>query len=129
MSEIPADLKYTASHEWVRQNEDGNLVIGITDHAQKALGDLVFVELPDTGAELGAGDQCIVVESVKAASDVYCPVSGTVVSVNEALDEAPELVNSEPFGEGWLMVLAPADADDLNALLDADAYAQTLEED
>ena len=128
MSEIPAELKYTASHEWVRQNEDGNLVIGITDHAQAALGDLVFVELPDTGSELEVGDQCIVVESVKAASDVYCPVSGTVVTINEGLDEAPELVNSEPFGKGWLMVVAPANADELNNLLDADAYAQTLEE-
>ena len=128
MSEIPAELKYTASHEWVRQNEDGNLVIGITDHAQAALGDLVFVELPDTGSELEAGDQCIVIESVKAASDVYCPVSGTVVTVNEGLDEAPELVNSEPFGKGWLLVIAPANADALNNLLDADAYAQTLEE-
>ncbi len=128
MSEIPAELKYTASHEWVRQNEDGNLVIGITDHAQAALGDLVFVELPDTGSELEVGDQCIVVESVKAASDVYCPVSGTVVTVNEGLDEAPELVNSEPFGKGWLMVVAPANTDHLNNLLDADAYAQTLEE-
>ena len=128
MSEIPAELKYTASHEWVRQNEDGNLVIGITDHAKAALGDLVFVELPDTGSELEVGDQCIVVESVKAASDVYCPVSGTVVTVNEGLDEAPELVNSEPFGKGWLMVVAPANTDHLNNLLDADAYAQTLEE-
>ena len=128
MSEIPADLKYTASHEWMRRNEEGNLVIGITDHAQSALGDLVFVELPQSGVELEAGESCIVVESVKAASDVYCPVAGTVVAINEALEDAPELVNNEPFGDGWLMVVAVADDTTLDEFLDADAYAQTLED-
>ena len=128
MSEVPAELKYTASHEWVRKNEEGNLVVGITDHAQAALGDLVFVELPQTDDEVEAGDSCIVVESVKAASDVYAPVGGTVLAINEALEDAPELVNSSPFDEGWLMVLAPSDADAINELLDAEAYAKAIED-
>ncbi len=128
MSEIPAELKYTTSHEWVKQNEDGHFVVGITDHAQEALGDLVFVELPEVDSELDAAENCIVVESVKAASDVYCPVGGKVVAINEALEDAPELVNSSPFGDGWLMVIEPADANAVTNLLDADAYAQSIAE-
>ncbi len=128
MSEIPKELKYAASHEWVKVNEEGQFVVGITDHAQEALGDLVFVELPEVDDELEAEQNCIVVESVKAASDVYSPVAGKVVAVNEALEEAPELVNSSPFGDGWLMVIEPQDASALDNLLDADAYAQSIAE-
>lgn len=128
MSEIPGELRYTQSHEWVREEEDGTLVIGITDHAQSALGDLVFVELPEVDAEMSANDACIVVESVKAASDVYCPVAGTIVKVNEALEDAPELVNSSPFDEGWIMVVQPNDPRELEELLDADSYRDTLDD-
>ncbi len=128
MSEIPKELKYAASHEWVKVNEEGQFVVGITDHVQEALGDLVFVELPEVDDELEAEQNCIVVESVKAASDVYSPVAGKVVAVNEALEEAPELVNSSPFGDGWLMVIEPQDASALDNLLDADAYAQSIAE-
>jgi glycine cleavage system H protein len=128
MSEIPNDLKYTKSHEWVRDNGDGTLTIGITDHAQDLLGDLVFVELPEKDAEVSALDAMAVVESVKAASDVYAPMDGTVVDVNEALVDAPELVNSSPYNEGWLYSLAPADTAALNELLDADAYSVETEE-
>lgn len=128
MSEFPSDLRYTSSHEWVRENDDGTIMVGITDHAQSALGDLVFVELPDAGSEIEAGESCIVVESVKAASDVYSPVGGEVVEVNEALLDAPELVNSAPFSEGWLMKLRPNNADELDNLLDVEAYQATLDD-
>jgi glycine cleavage system H protein len=123
MSNVPADRRYARSHEWVRELGDGTLELGITDHAQGALGDLVFVEVPEVGRELAAGDACAVVESVKAASDVYTPVAGVVVAVNEQLTGSPELVNQDPYGAGWIMRLkaaAPiADAD----LLDPAAYA------
>lgn len=128
MSEIPGDLKYTQTHEWVRVKEDGTLSIGITDHAQGQLGDLVFVELPEKGQAISAGDSFAVVESVKAASDVYAPVSGTVHSVNEALSDRPELINQDPFGEGYIATLQPDDDADLDALLDADAYRAIAEE-
>lgn len=122
MSEIPSELKYTRSHEWVRQEEDGSLTIGITDHAQELLGDLVFVEPPEVGRQLNAGEECAVVESVKAASDVYSPVSGEVVASNEALEDTPELINQSPYEDGWLMRVKPEDASALDQLLDADTY-------
>ncbi|MFQ5356737.1 MAG: glycine cleavage system protein GcvH [Mariprofundaceae bacterium] len=122
MSNIPSDFKYTKSHEWIKELEDGALRIGITDHAQDLLGDMVFVELPEVGSVFNAGDDSAVVESVKAASDVYSPVSGEVVSVNEALNDSPELVNQDPYGDGWLMSIKPSNADELAELLDAAGY-------
>ncbi len=122
MSEVPADLKYTKSHEWVRLNDDGTATIGITQHAQDQLGDMVYVEAPEAGRSLEAEEACAVVESVKAASDVYAPIAGEVVEGNEGLADAPETVNSDPYGEGWLMRIQPANAGDLDALLDAAAY-------
>jgi glycine cleavage system H protein len=122
MSNIPADRQYTRSHEWVRALADGSVEIGISDHAQSALGDLVFVELPEPGRTLSAGEACAVVESVKAASDVYAPLAGTVLAVNEALRQSPELVNSDPYGSGWMLRLKPA-AGAGPELLSADAYA------
>lgn len=127
MSNIPRDLKYTKSHEWVRTLADGTVEIGISDHAQHALGDLVFVEVPEAGREVAAGDACAVVESVKAASDVYSPLSGTVSEGNAALADTPELVNEDPYGGGWLMRLRPQRAADVGSLMDADAYAKHLE--
>ncbi|HEY7377756.1 MAG TPA: glycine cleavage system protein GcvH [Steroidobacteraceae bacterium] len=127
MSNIPRDLKYTKSHEWVRTLADGTVEIGISDHAQHALGDLVFVEVPEAGREVAAGDACAVVESVKAASDVYSPLSGTVSEGNAALADTPELVNQDPYGGGWLMRLRPRRAADVAGLMDADAYAKHLE--
>jgi len=126
MSNIPADRQYTRSHEWVRQLADGNLEVGISDHAQAALGDLVFVELPEMGRTLQAGEACAVVESVKAASDVYAPVAGTVVAVNEQLAQSPELVNSDPYGSGWMLRLKPGAAAG-PGLLSAEAYAAVAE--
>ena len=122
MSTIPAELKYSKSHEWVRSEDDGSVTVGITDHAQDLLGDMVFVELPEPGRSLDAGQECAVVESVKAASDVYSPVAGEVVAVNEAIADSPELVNKDPYGEGWMMRIKPAAASALDDLLDADAY-------
>ena len=126
MSNIPAELKYTAEHEWIRSNGDGTVTIGITDHAQEQLGDLVYVEIPEVGQAVAAGDDCAVVESVKAASDVYSPVDGEVVEVNEALADSPELVNQEPYGEGWLFRVKTSDS--LDSFLDAEAYAEVIEE-
>ena len=126
MSEVPGDLKYTKSHEWIRSEEGGTVVMGITDHAQEALGDLVYVELPEVGAQLGAGEACAVVESVKAASDVYSPIAGEVVAANEALADTPELVNESAYGEGWLVRLRPAEAAESGAFLDAAAYGALL---
>jgi len=123
MSNVPNELKYVASHEWIRDEGDGVVAIGITDHAQDLLGDVVFVELPDVGAEVNAGDDAGVVESVKAASDVYAPLSGEVVAINEDLEDAPELVNSDPYGDGWFFKLKLSDAAELDELLDADGYA------
>jgi glycine cleavage system H protein len=128
MSEIPADLRYTASHEWVRVDEDGTVVVGITDHAQEALGELVFVEVPEEGAELAAGDACAVVESVKAASDIYAPITGVVEKINDALADAPELVNEQPYEDGWLMIITPADPADIEKLMTAEQYEESLEE-
>jgi glycine cleavage system H protein len=128
MSDLPNDLKYTDSHEWVRDNGDGTVTVGITDHAQEALGDLVFVELPEVGKQLAAKAACAVVESVKAASDIYAPLAGEVVEVNEALDGAPETINADPYGEGWIFQLKLAGADAAEGLLDADGYQQLLED-
>jgi len=126
MSKTPADLKYAKSHEWVKTLPDGTLLIGITDHAQAALGDLVFVETPKVGRKLAAGEACCVVESVKAASDVYAPVAGTVIETNDALGENPERVNDAPYDGGWLWKLQPDNVADVASLLDADGYVATL---
>ncbi|RDB43176.1 glycine cleavage system protein GcvH [Halomonas sp. DQ26W] len=129
MSTIPANLRYNDSHEWVQDNGDGTVTIGITDHAQGALGDVVFVELPDVGRTLAKGDEFGVVESVKAASDLYAPVAGEVIEVNEALEDAPETVNEAPYDGGWIMKVRIEGAASLDDLLDADAYqAATAEE-
>jgi glycine cleavage system H protein len=128
MSNVPAELRYTKTHEWVRSKPDGTVVIGISDHAQHALGDLVFVEVPEAGREVQAGEAVAVVESVKAASDVYAPVAGEVLGGNPALADAPEQINTDPYGEGWLLKLRPADAGSIDALLDASAYQRFLEE-
>ena len=122
---LPADLKYTASHEWVRREADGSLTVGITDYAQDALGDIVFVELPQPGRVLEAGKECAVVESVKAASDIYAPVAGTVTAANAELADAPEQINTDAFA-AWLFKLQPADAGALDGLLDAEAYRQSV---
>ena len=126
MSDIPSDLRYTESHEWVSVEDDGIVRVGITDHAQTQLGDLVFVELPEEESQLNQGDACAVVESVKAASDIYAPISGTVIAINEALEDDPGLVNNDPYGDGWLFSLRPDDEAQIEALLDADAYGETL---
>jgi glycine cleavage system H protein len=127
MSDIPAELKYIASHEWVRLEADGTVTVGVTDHAQDALGDVVYVELPEIDVVLSAGDEAGVVESVKAASDIYTPLSGTVIAVNSTLEDAPEQVNSDPYGDGWFFKLRLADAGELEELLDADAYAEVCD--
>lgn len=130
MSNIPGELKYLSSHEWVRLEEDGvTATVGITDHAQDLLGDVVFVELPEVGAEIAAGEEAGVVESVKAASDIFSPISGEVIAINEDLEESPELVNSEPYDDGWFFKIKISDADELASLLDAEAYAEACEAD
>ena len=129
MSHIPAELRYVATHEWVRIEDDGSVTVGITDHAQEALGDVVYVELPEMDALISAGDEAGVVESVKAASDIYAPVSGTVVAVNGELEEAPEKVNEAPYADGWFFRLRPTDAGELDELLDAEGYSAAAEAD
>ena len=129
MSEIPGDLKFMKSHEWARVEGDGKVTVGISDHAQGLLGDLVYVELPNIGDRVEAGNACAVVESVKAASDVYAPVGGTVLAVNSALTDKPETINEDAYGEGWLFVLEIEDPDQLNDLLGPDDYAELLEDD
>ena len=128
MSQIPGDLKFLKSHEWARVEADGRVTVGISDHAQGLLGDLVYVELPSVGDSVSAGNAVAVVESVKAASDVYSPVSGTVVAVNDALSDKPETINEDAYGQGWLYVIELGDAAELEALLSADAYAAALED-
>jgi glycine cleavage system H protein len=128
MSSIPSDLKYLESHEWARVESDGTITIGISDHAQGALGDLVFVEVPEVGKALKKGNAAAVVESVKAASDVYSPISGEVIAANESLGSAPELVNSDPYGQGWLFKIKPTNKDELSQLLDAKAYEKVVED-
>ena len=123
--DLPAGLKFTQSHEWVRTEADGTLTVGITDHAQAALGDLVYIELPDVGRSLGKGEAIAVVESVKAASDVYAPVAGEVIAVNDALSGAPEAVNADAWN-AWLFKLKPANAADVTGLLDADGYRASV---
>jgi len=128
MSNVPAELKYTKSHEWVAADGD-TVTIGITDHAQDLLGDMVFIELPEVGTSFSVGDECAVVESVKAASDVYSPVAGEVTEVNEALVDSPETVNSDPYQAGWLFKVKLANAGDMDNLLDADAYSGVAADD
>ena len=128
MSELPGDLQYTSDHEWLRREEDGSVTVGITDHAQSALGDLVYVELPEVGQEVESDGEMAVVESVKAASDVYAPIAGSVVAVNEDLADDPEKINSEPYGEGWIVRLTPSDDIDESELMSPDAYQQLLDE-
>jgi glycine cleavage system H protein len=124
MSEIPSDLLYRESHEWVRDEGNGVVVVGISDHAQAALGDMVYVELPEPGMSYEQGDACAVVESVKAASDAYAPVSGEVIESNSALEDSPELVNTDPYGDGWLFMLQMSNPGELEGLLSPEAYAE-----
>ena len=128
MSDLPSELKYAASHEWLRLEEDGTVTVGITDHAQEALGDVVYVELPEIGTVLSAGDEAGVVESVKAASDVYAPITGEVIAVNERLEDEPEIVNSEPYEDGWFYKLQPVDVAEADELMSAEGYGETLDE-
>ncbi len=128
MGNLPEELKYTKEHEWIRDEGNGTVTVGITDHAQKLLGDLVFVELPEVGASLEAGADCAVVESVKAASDVYSPLNGEVTATNGALGDEPEVINDEPYGAGWIFKMKLADTADLDALLDAAGYAVLVAE-
>ena len=128
MSNIPSDLRYVDSHEWIRLEDDGSVTVGITDHAQQALGDVVFVELPEVDAELALGAEAGVVESVKAASDIYVPVSGKIIAVNEALADDPELVNNDPYEDGWFFRMKPSDVAELEVLLTAEAYAAVCED-
>ncbi len=128
MSNVPAELKYSKEHEWLRKEADGTYTVGITEHAQKLLGDMVFVDLPEVGATVTACDDCAVAESVKAASDIYAPVGGEIVAVNDALSDSPELVNSEPYGEGWIFKIKASDEAEVAALLDATAYEALLED-
>jgi len=126
-NDVPNELRYTESHEWVRADEDGIATIGITDHAQELLGDLVFVELPEVGIELSVGSECAVVESVKAASDVFSPISGEVVEVNEVLADVPETINQDAYEEGWIVRVRLSNPSELEGLMDADSYAEHCE--
>ncbi|MFP8967622.1 glycine cleavage system protein GcvH [Pokkaliibacter sp. CJK22405] len=128
MSQIPSELKYVSTHEWIRMEDDGTVTIGITDHAQELLGDVVYVEVPEVETSFASGEESGVVESVKAASDIYAPLSGEVVEVNEDLADSPELVNKDPYGAGWIFRLRLTDSDELQDLMDAEAYAELCEE-
>ena len=128
MSELPGDLLYTSEHEWLRRENDGSVTIGVTDHAQAALGDLVYVELPEVGQDVDSGGDMAVVESVKAASDVYAPIDGSVVAVNEELADDPEKINVDPYGDGWIVRLQPGDGIDESALMTPDAYQELLDQ-
>ena len=127
MSETPTELRYVTTHEWARLEEDGTVTVGITDHAQDALGDVVYVELPELDVDLLSAGEAGVVESVKAASDIYAPIDGNVIAINEALEEQPELVNTDPFGEGWFFKLRPLDTPQLDELLSAADYIEQCE--
>ena len=127
MSEVPLELGYAATHEWAKQDEEGLIVVGISDHAQDALGDIVYVELPEVGQQIVAGEEAGVVESVKAASDIYAPVSGAVEEINDALEDSPETVNQDPYGDGWFFKLKVTDERELDDLLDADSYQELCE--
>ncbi|TLX47910.1 glycine cleavage system protein H [Pseudoalteromonas phenolica] len=129
MSNIPSELKYASSHEWVRAEGDGVYTVGITEHAQELLGDMVFVELPEVGDEVDAGEDCAVAESVKAASDIYAPITGEVVAINEDLEDSPENVNNDAYGDGWLFKVKASDESELANLLDAEGYENTIDED
>ena len=129
MSNIPADLKYASTHEWVRDEGDGTFTVGISEHAQELLGDMVFVELPDVGDKVATGDDIAVAESVKAASDIYAPMTGEVVAINEDLEDAPETVNNDPYGDGWLFRIKADDSGELDNLLDANTYEASIDED
>lgn len=128
MSEVRGELKYLSSHEWARVEEDGTVTVGISDHAQESLGDVVYVESPEVGTEVSAGDQAGVVESVKAASDIYSPISGEVIAVNEQLEGEPEVVNSSPYDDGWFFKVKPSDLEELADALDSDAYTAAIED-
>lgn len=128
MSNVPTELKYTASHEWVRAEGEGVYSVGITEHAQELLGDMVFIDLPEVGTSFDAGDDCAVAESVKAASDIYAPISGEIVAINDELEGAPELVNSAPYSEGWLFRIKASDEAQIAGLLDATAYESSIED-
>lgn len=128
MSNVPSDLKYISSHEWVREEDDGTVTIGITDHAQELLGDVVYVELPDVDSEVALEDEIAVVESVKAASDIYAPLSGTIIAINEDLEDAPETVNSSPYDDGWMFKMQPSEPSELEGLLDAETYQNEIED-
>ncbi len=129
MSNTPNELFYTQSHEWVRIEDDGNVTVGISDHAQALLGDMVFIELPEIDSELDVGQDCAVIESVKAASDIYSPITGTVIAINEALEDAPETINSDAYGEGWIFKLQPASLSDVKELMPAEEYSALIAED
>ncbi|ELA08145.1 glycine cleavage system protein H [Moraxella macacae 0408225] len=126
MSNTPADLKYVASHEWLRQESDGVITVGITHHAQDLLGDVVYIELPEVGTNVEVDAEIAVVESVKAASDVYAPIAGEIVEINDALVDTPEIVNSDPYGEGWFFKIKPTNASDYDGLMDADEYLDSI---
>ncbi len=128
MSNLPGDLRYAATHEWARLDDDGLITVGITDYAQESLGDLVFVETPELDKTVEAGDACAVVESVKAASDIYAPVAGEIVDANSRLQDEPELVNTDPYGDGWIMRIRPEEADDIERLMSADDYEHMIEQ-
>jgi len=128
MSQTPSELKYASTHEWARLEEDGTVTIGITDHAQEALGDVVFVELPEVGTTIAAAEEAGVVESVKAASDIYAPVAGEVIAINEKLEDEPEMVNSDPYNDGWFYKLQPSDISELDGLLSAEGYQEQCED-
>ena len=128
MSNVPGDLKYSKEHEWLRKEADGSYTVGITEHAQELLGDMVFVDLPDVGTTVSAGDDCAVAESVKAASDIYAPIGGEIVAINDSLNDSPELVNSAPYGEGWIFKIKANDEAEVEALLDATGYSALLED-
>lgn len=127
MSDFPTELKYAETHEWVRLEDDGTVVVGITDHAQDALGDIVYVELPEVGANADSGGEVAVVESVKAASDIYSPVSGEILEINSGLEDEPETVNQSPYGDGWLFRVKLADPEDIESLMDADGYKSMID--
>jgi glycine cleavage system H protein len=129
MSSIPKELKYASTHEWVRNEGDGVFTVGISEHAQDLLGDMVFVELPEVGDNVAAGDDVAVAESVKAASDIYAPIGGEIIAINEDLEDAPETVNSDPYGDGWLFKIKAEDPSEVESLLDAEGYQAVIDED
>ena len=128
MSNVPSDLKYISSHEWVREEDDGTVTIGITDHAQELLGDVVYVELPEVDSEVALEDELAVVESVKAASDIYAPLSGTVIAINDDLEDTPEIINSSPYDDGWMFKMQPSEPSELDGLMDAESYQNEIED-